>query len=45
MIDNHSVRICVNNIEHRITFKTKTRYHLEILMPAMMKLPEGTKIR
>ena len=45
VIDNPPMRICISNIENRITFKTKKRYYLEVLMPATMKLPKGTKIR
>ena len=37
-IDNPSIRICVNKIENRITFKTKTGYYLELLTPEKMKL-------
>ena len=36
--DNPSTRIYINKIENRITFKTKTRYYLELLMPETMKL-------
>ena len=32
-IDNSSVKIYVNKIENRITFKIKTRYYLELLTP------------
>ena len=35
---NPSIKICVNKIENRITFKTKTRYYLELLTPETMKL-------
>ena len=31
--DNRSIMINVNNIENRITFKIKTEYYLELLMP------------
>ena len=41
--DNPSLMIYVNNIENRITFKTKTRYYLELLMPETMKLLASTK--
>ena len=37
-IDNPSIRIYVNKIENRITFKTKTGYYLELLTPETMKL-------
>ena len=35
---NPSIRICVNKIENVITFKIKTGYYLEFLMPETMKL-------
>ena len=41
--DNPSIRIYVNRIENRITFKTKTRYHLELLTPERLKLLGSTK--
>ena len=41
--DNPSVRIYINEIEKRITFKTKTRYFLELLTPKTMKLIRSTK--
>ena len=37
-IDNPSIRIYVNEIENRITFKTKTEYYLELLTHETMKL-------
>ena len=37
-IDNSSIRICINKIENRIKFKTKTGYYLELLTPEKMKL-------
>ena len=42
-IDNLSIRIYVNKIENRITFKIKTRYYLELLTPQIMKLLGSTK--
>ena len=42
-IDNPSVRIFVNKIEIRITFKIKTEYYLELLTPETMKLLGNTK--
>ena len=36
--DNPPVRIDVNKIENRITFKIKTGYYLELLTPETMKL-------
>ena len=37
------MRICINKIENRITFKTKTGYYLELLTPETMKLLGSTK--
>ena len=42
-IDNLSIRIYVNKIENRITFKIETRYYLELLTPQIMKLLGSTK--
>ena len=36
--DNPSIKIYVNKIENRITFKMKTGYYLEFLTPETMKL-------
>ena len=41
--DNPSIRLYVNKIENRITFKIKTGYYLELLNPETMKLFESTK--
>ena len=41
--DNPSIRIYVNKIENRITFKIKTEYYLELLTPETMKLLGSTK--
>ena len=41
--DNPSIRIYINNIENRITFKIKTGYYLELLMPKKTKLLGSTK--
>ena len=41
--DNPSLRIYVNKIESRITFKIKTGCHLELLTPETMKLLGSTK--
>ena len=41
--DNPSIKIHVNKIESRITFKIKTRYYLELLMYETMRLLESTK--
>ena len=37
-IDNPTIRIYVNKIENRITFKTKTGYYLELLTAETMNL-------
>ena len=37
-VDNPSIRIYVNKIENRITFKIKTGYYLELLTPETMRL-------
>ena len=42
-IDNPSIRIYVNKIENRITFKIETGYYLELLTPETMKLLGSTK--
>ena len=42
-IDNPSVKIYVNKIENRITFKIKNGYSLELLTPETMKLLGSTK--
>ena len=42
-VDNQSIRIYVNKIENRITFKIKNGYYLEILTPETMKLFRSTK--
>ena len=42
-IDNPSVKIYVNKIEKRITFKIKTGYYLELLIPETMKLLGSTE--
>ena len=41
--DNPSIRIYVNNIEDRITFKTKTGYYLQLLKAETMKLLGSTE--
>ena len=42
-VDDPSVRIYVNKIENRITFKIKTGYYLELLIPETMELLGSTK--
>ena len=39
------IRIYVNKIENRITFKLKTGYYLELLTPAAMELLGSTKCK
>ena len=42
-VDNPSIRMYVNRIENRITFKIKTGYYLELLTPETMKLLGNTE--
>ena len=37
-VDNPLIRIYVNKIQNRITFKIKNGYYLELLTPETMKL-------
>ena len=41
-VDNPSIKIYVNKIENRITFKIKSGYYLELLTPETMKLLGST---
>ena len=41
--NNSPVRIYTNKTENRITFKIKTGYYLELLMPQTIKLLGSTK--
>ena len=41
-VDNPSIRIYVNKIENRITFKIKSGYYLELLTSETMKLLGST---
>ena len=41
--DNHSIMIYINKIEHRITFKIKAVYYLELLKSETTKLLGITK--
>ena len=41
-IDNLSIRIYVNKLTNRITFKIKTGYYLNLLIPETMKLVGST---
>ena len=40
---NPSIRIYINKIQNRITFKIKTGYYIELLTPETMKLVGSTK--
>ena len=42
-VDNPSIRIYVNKIQNRITFKIKNGYYLELLTPETMKLLGSSK--
>ena len=42
-VDNPSIRMYVNRIENRITFKIKNGYYLELLTPETMKLLGSTE--
>ena len=42
-VDNPSVRMYINRIENRITFKIKNGYYLELLTPETMKLLGSTE--
>ena len=42
-IDNPSIKIYVNKIENRVTFKIKKGYYLELLTPETMKLLGSTE--
>ena len=41
--DNPPIKIYINNIENRITFKIKTGHYLELLAREIMKLPRITE--
>ena len=41
--ENPSIKICVNKIENRVTFKIKNGYYLELLTPETMKLLGSTE--
>ena len=43
--DNPSIRIYVNKIENRITFRIRTGYYLQLLKPETMKLLEALKVK
>ena len=42
-VDNPSIRMYINRIENRITFKIKNEYYLELLTPETMKLLGSTE--
>ena len=42
-VDNPSIRMYINRIENRITFKIKNGYYLELLTPGAMKLLGSTE--
>ena len=42
---NPSIRIYVNKIENRITFKGERGYYLKLLTPETLKLLVSTKVR
>ena len=42
-VDNLSIRIYINRIENRITFKIENGYYLELLTPETMKLLGSTE--
>ena len=42
-VDNPSIRMYLNRIENRITFKIKSGYYLELLTPETMKLLGSTE--
>ena len=42
-VDNPSIRIYVDIIQNRITFKIKNGYYLELLTPETMKLLRSSK--
>ena len=44
-VDNPSVKIYVNKIETRVTFKIKNGYYLDLLTPETMKLLGSTKCK
>ena len=41
--DNPSIRIYINKIENRTTFRMKTGYYLKLLTPETMELIGSTK--
>ena len=45
LLINLSIRIYINKIENRITFKIETGYYVELLTPEAMKYLEALKKR
>lgn len=43
LIDNLLLRIYIKKIKSRNRFKIKTKYHLQLLTPKMIKLRRSTK--
>ena len=43
--DNPSIRICIDEIENRITFQINKGYYLDLLTPETVKLLGSTKIK
>ena len=43
LTNNLQIKICINKIKNRITFKFKTEHQLELLKPELTKLLENTK--
>ena len=43
LTDNPTIRIYVNKIENRITFRIESRYYLQLLTPETMKLLGSTE--
>ena len=44
-VDNPSIRLCVNKIENRITFKIKSGYYPKLLTPETMNYLEAPKTK
>ena len=42
---NPSIKIYINKIENKVTFKIKTGFYLELLTPEIMKLLGSTKTK
>ena len=44
-VDNPSIKIYINKIENRVTFKIKKGCYLELLTPETMNYLEATKVK